>query len=40
MLNAEELNISLATLNEAMRSQKPDVRRLLGLEGSFGDNLV
>ena len=39
MLNAEELNISLATLNEAMRSQKPDVRRLLGLEGKFGEQL-
>jgi general L-amino acid transport system substrate-binding protein len=39
MVNAEELNVGLKTLDQAMVSQKPDVRRLLGLEGHFGEQL-
>ncbi|MEW6449649.1 MAG: amino acid ABC transporter substrate-binding protein [Pseudomonadota bacterium] len=39
MINAEELNVSRATLDEALKSQKPDVRRLLGLEGNLGEQL-
>jgi general L-amino acid transport system substrate-binding protein len=38
-INAEELNIGQATLDEAMRSQKPDVRRLLGIDGNLGGQL-
>lgn len=39
MINAEELNVSRATLEEALKSQKPDVRRLLGTEGSLGEKI-
>ena len=39
MINAEELNVSRATLEEAMKSQKADVRRLLGLEGDLGEKI-
>jgi general L-amino acid transport system substrate-binding protein len=38
-LNAEELNVKQTTLEEALKSQKPDVRRLLGLEGNLGEQL-
>jgi len=39
MLTAEELGVR-STNVEAMRNSKnPTIRRLLGLEGSFGDNL-
>jgi general L-amino acid transport system substrate-binding protein len=36
MLNAEELGVSSDNIDEAMKSQKPEVRRLLGLEGDYG----
>ncbi|OYX14318.1 MAG: amino acid ABC transporter substrate-bindnig protein [Rhizobiales bacterium 32-66-8] len=39
MLNAEELGVSTSTLGEALKSQKPDVRRLLGVEGAYGEDL-
>jgi general L-amino acid transport system substrate-binding protein len=39
MLNAEELGIGQATVEEAMKSQKPDIRRLLGVEGNYGEQL-
>src|SRR5579872_1852896 len=39
MLNAEELGVSKANLNDKMKSDNPDVRRLLGLEGQFGEAL-
>jgi general L-amino acid transport system substrate-binding protein len=39
MLNAEELGVSSTTIDEALRSQKPDVRRLVGGEGDFGTRL-
>jgi general L-amino acid transport system substrate-binding protein len=39
MLDAEEKGISSKTLGEAMKSKQPDIRRLLGLEGSFGQQL-
>jgi general L-amino acid transport system substrate-binding protein len=39
MLNAEELGVSSATLAQAMQSQKPDVRRLVGAEGNFGEDV-
>jgi general L-amino acid transport system substrate-binding protein len=39
LLNAEELGVGSQTLDEALRSTKPDVRRLVGNEGSFGEQL-
>jgi general L-amino acid transport system substrate-binding protein len=39
MLNAEELGISQKTLDEALKSDKPDVRRLVGAEGNLGEML-
>jgi general L-amino acid transport system substrate-binding protein len=39
MLNAEELGVSQKNLEEALKSDKPDVRRLLGVEGNMGEQL-
>lgn len=39
LVNAEELGISGANLDEALKSQKPDVRRFSGTEGGFGKAL-
>jgi general L-amino acid transport system substrate-binding protein len=39
MLNAEELGVSSQTIDEAMRSEKPDVKRLVGTEGAYGEQL-
>jgi len=39
MLDAEELGVNTETLNDALKSEEPDVRRLVGLEGNFGDQL-
>lgn len=39
MVNAEELGVSRANLDEALKSQRPDVRRLLGLDGTHGQQL-
>ncbi len=39
LINAEELGVGKATLDEALQSQKPAVRRLLGVEGDFGERL-
>ena len=39
MVNAEELGMSRTNIDEAMKSQKPSVRRLLGLEGNYGEQL-
>jgi len=39
MLNAEELGVSQRTLDEAMRSEKPEVMRLVGTAGDFGGDL-
>ena len=39
LINAEELGASKSTLDEAQKSQKPAVRRLLGAEGDSGVNL-
>lgn len=39
MLNAEELGVSSATIDEALRSEKPDVRRLVGNDGNYGEQL-
>jgi general L-amino acid transport system substrate-binding protein len=39
MLNAEELNVNRANLEEQMKSDNPDIKRLLGTEGNFGEQL-
>ena len=39
MLGAEELGVPQANVDEMVKSQNPDVRRLLGVEGNFGEQL-
>ena len=39
MLNAEELNVSQKTLDEQLKSANPEIKRLLGTEGNFGEQL-
>ncbi|HWM80653.1 MAG TPA: amino acid ABC transporter substrate-binding protein [Pseudolabrys sp.] len=39
MVNAEELGVSQKTLGEALKSEKPDVKRLVGTEGNYGEQL-
>ncbi len=36
MLNAEELGVSSKTIDDALKSKKPAVQRLVGTEGDFG----
>jgi general L-amino acid transport system substrate-binding protein len=36
MLNAEELGVTSKTIEQAMTSDNPEVRRLVGLDGSAG----
>ena len=33
------LGVSLKTIERAMRSEKPDVKRLVGTEGAYGEEL-
>jgi general L-amino acid transport system substrate-binding protein len=39
LINAEELGVKSATIDEALRSSSPDVRRLVGNEGEFGQQI-
>jgi general L-amino acid transport system substrate-binding protein len=39
MLNAEELGITKANVDERLKSTVPEVRRLLGVEGDYGKAL-
>jgi len=39
MVNAEELGVTSKTVDEAMKSNSPDVRRLVGTEGNFGEQI-
>ena len=39
MLNAEELGISSKTVDDGLKSNQPEIRRLLGVEGNFGEQL-
>jgi general L-amino acid transport system substrate-binding protein len=39
MLTAEELGVTQANVDEMLKSPKPDIRRLLGVEGDFGKGL-
>jgi len=39
MINAEELGVTQKTVDEAMKSSRPEVRRLVGTEGNFGEQI-
>jgi general L-amino acid transport system substrate-binding protein len=39
MINAEELGLSSKTVDEALKSDKPDIKRLVGTEGNYGEQL-
>lgn len=39
MINAEELGVTSKNIDEAMKSKKPDVMRLVGTEGAYGEEL-
>ena len=39
LINAEELGVEQQSIDEAMKSQKPGVRRIVGTEGAFGEEL-
>jgi general L-amino acid transport system substrate-binding protein len=39
MINAEELGVSSKTIDDALKSQKPSVKRLMGTDGDFGKPL-
>ncbi len=39
MVNAEELGVSQKSVNEALRSDNPDVKKLVGTEGNYGEQL-
>ena len=39
MLDAEELGVSSKTVDEALKSTQPEIKRLLGVDGTFGEQL-
>jgi general L-amino acid transport system substrate-binding protein len=39
LINAEELGVTSRNTDEALKSQRPDVRRLVGQDGKFGEQL-
>ena len=39
MINAEELGVTSKNIDEALKSKKPDVMRLVGTEGTYGEEL-
>jgi len=39
MLNAEEAGVSSKTIDDALKSEAPDIKRLVGTEGDFGEQL-
>ncbi|PZA11354.1 amino acid ABC transporter substrate-binding protein [Rhodopseudomonas palustris] len=39
MINAEELGITSQNIDQALKSKKPDVMRLVGTDGAFGEDL-
>jgi general L-amino acid transport system substrate-binding protein len=39
MINAEELGITSKNIDEALKSKKPDVMRLVGTDGTYGEDL-
>lgn len=39
MINAEELGLTSANVDEQLKSQNPEIRRFLGVEGTLGEGL-
>jgi general L-amino acid transport system substrate-binding protein len=39
MINAEELNVTQKNVNEMLKSNKPEIARLLGTDGNLGEQL-
>ena len=39
MLTAEELGVTKANVDEMLKSENPDIKRLLGTEGKFGETI-
>jgi general L-amino acid transport system substrate-binding protein len=39
MVNAEELGVTKANVDEMMKSPNPEIKRLLGTEGKFGESI-
>jgi general L-amino acid transport system substrate-binding protein len=39
MINAEELGVTSKNIDEALKSKKPEVMRLVGTEGTYGEDL-
>ncbi len=39
MLNAEELGVTKANVDQMLKSDNPEVKRLLGVEGKFGETI-
>jgi general L-amino acid transport system substrate-binding protein len=39
MVNAEELGVTKANVDEQVKSDNPEIKRLLGSEGAFGEQL-
>jgi general L-amino acid transport system substrate-binding protein len=39
MVNAEELGVSSKTIDEALTSNKPEVKRLVGTDGNYGEQI-
>jgi general L-amino acid transport system substrate-binding protein len=39
MLNAEELGVGSKTIEEALKSEKPAIKRLVGMEGNLGEQI-
>ena len=39
MLNAEELNVTKSNVDEQLKSDNPEIKRLLGTEGNYGEQL-
>jgi general L-amino acid transport system substrate-binding protein len=39
MVDAEELGVSKSNLDDQLKSANPEIRRLLGVEGQFGEGM-
>jgi len=39
MLTAEELGVTQANVDQMLKSENPEIKRLLGTEGKFGESL-
>ena len=39
MVDAEELGVNSETIEVALKSEKPDLKRLVGTEGNYGEQI-